>query len=77
MGNQRQIRKGKTAISTSTRNRLGIDIRVHLCCIELAATVEMQFAKIGAFEASTAARSPCRNASGGFFGGRLFLRRSA
>ena len=34
MGNQAQIRKGSTAVSTSTRNfpnRLGIDTRVYLC----------------------------------------------
>ena len=40
MGNQAQIRKGCTAISTSTRNfpnRLGIDTRVYLGSAELAA----------------------------------------
>ena len=40
MGNQAQIRKGSTAISTSTRNfpnRLGIDTRVYLGSAELAA----------------------------------------
>ena len=40
MGNQAQIRKGATAISTSTRNfpnRLGIDTRVYLGSAELAA----------------------------------------
>ena len=40
MGNQAQIRKGSTAISTSTRNfpnRLGIDTRVYLSSAELAA----------------------------------------
>ena len=40
MGNQAQIRKGSTAISTSTRNfpnRLGIDTRVFLGSAELAA----------------------------------------
>ena len=40
MGNQAQIRKGSTALSTSTRNfpnRLGIDTRVYLCSAELAA----------------------------------------
>ncbi|MDR3299396.1 MAG: bifunctional aconitate hydratase 2/2-methylisocitrate dehydratase, partial [Candidatus Accumulibacter sp.] len=41
MGNQAQIRKGSTAISTSTRNfpnRLGIDTQVYLGSAELAAT---------------------------------------
>jgi aconitate hydratase 2/2-methylisocitrate dehydratase len=40
MGNQVQIRRGSTALSTSTRNfpnRLGIDTRVYLCSAELAA----------------------------------------
>ncbi|MQY51986.1 bifunctional aconitate hydratase 2/2-methylisocitrate dehydratase [Rhodocyclus gracilis] len=40
MGNQAQIRKGSTAISTSTRNfpnRLGLDTRVYLSSAELAA----------------------------------------
>ncbi len=40
MGNQAQIRKGSTALSTSTRNfpnRLGIDTRVYLSSAELAA----------------------------------------
>ena len=40
MGNQAQIRKGSTAISTSTRNfpnRLGIDTQVYLSSAELAA----------------------------------------
>ncbi|MEJ2124886.1 MAG: bifunctional aconitate hydratase 2/2-methylisocitrate dehydratase, partial [Alphaproteobacteria bacterium] len=40
MGNQAQVRKGTTAISTSTRNfpnRLGIDTRVYLGSAELAA----------------------------------------
>ena len=40
MGNQAQIRKGSTAISTSTRNfpnRLGIDTSVYLGSAELAA----------------------------------------
>ncbi|MBK6402317.1 MAG: bifunctional aconitate hydratase 2/2-methylisocitrate dehydratase [Rhodocyclaceae bacterium] len=39
MGNQAQIRKGSTAVSTSTRNfpnRLGIDTRVYLSSAELA-----------------------------------------
>ena len=40
MGNQAQIRKGSTAVSTSTRNfpnRLGIETRVYLSSAELAA----------------------------------------
>ena len=40
MGNQAQIRKGATALSTSTRNfpnRLGLDTRVYLSSAELAA----------------------------------------
>ncbi len=40
MGNQAQVKKGSTAISTSTRNfpnRLGIDTRVYLSSAELAA----------------------------------------
>ena len=40
MGNQAQIRKGSTAMSTSTRNfpnRLGVDTRVYLGSAELAA----------------------------------------
>ncbi|MHB1428390.1 MAG: bifunctional aconitate hydratase 2/2-methylisocitrate dehydratase [Rhodocyclaceae bacterium] len=40
MGNQAQIKKGSTAVSTSTRNfpnRLGIDTRVYLSSAELAA----------------------------------------
>ena len=40
MGNQAQIRKGSTAISTSTRNfpnRLGLDTQVYLGSAELAA----------------------------------------
>ncbi|HTH94261.1 MAG TPA: bifunctional aconitate hydratase 2/2-methylisocitrate dehydratase [Rhodocyclaceae bacterium] len=40
MGNQAQIKKGSTAVSTSTRNfpnRLGIDTRVYLASAELAA----------------------------------------
>ncbi|MBK7236812.1 MAG: bifunctional aconitate hydratase 2/2-methylisocitrate dehydratase [Sterolibacteriaceae bacterium] len=39
MGNQAQIKKGSTAVSTSTRNfpnRLGIDTRVYLASAELA-----------------------------------------
>ena len=42
MGNQAQIRKGSTAISTSTRNfpnRLGIDTRVYLGSAELVCHV--------------------------------------
>ena len=44
MGNQAQIRKGSTAVSTSTRNfpnRLGIDTRVYLSSAELAAVCAM------------------------------------
>jgi aconitate hydratase 2/2-methylisocitrate dehydratase len=44
MGNQAQIRKGSTAISTSTRNfpnRLGIDTQVYLGSAELAAVCAM------------------------------------
>ncbi len=40
MGNQAQIRKGATAVSTSTRNfpnRLGVDTRVYLASAELSA----------------------------------------
>ncbi|TAN51255.1 MAG: bifunctional aconitate hydratase 2/2-methylisocitrate dehydratase [Rhodospirillales bacterium] len=40
MGNQAQVRKGSTAVSTSTRNfpnRLGIDTQVYLSSAELAA----------------------------------------
>jgi aconitate hydratase 2/2-methylisocitrate dehydratase len=40
MGNQAQIKKGSTAMSTSTRNfpnRLGVDTRVYLGSAELAA----------------------------------------
>jgi len=40
MGNQAQIRKGSTAMSTSTRNfpnRLGVDTNVYLGSAELAA----------------------------------------
>jgi aconitate hydratase 2/2-methylisocitrate dehydratase len=40
MGNQAQVRKGSTAVSTSTRNfpnRLGLDTRVYLSAAELAA----------------------------------------
>ena len=44
MGNQAQIRKGSTALSTSTRNfpnRLGIDTRVYLSSAELAAVAAL------------------------------------
>ncbi|MCX7149004.1 MAG: aconitase family protein, partial [Rhodocyclales bacterium] len=44
MGNQAQIKKGSTAISTSTRNfpnRLGIDTRVYLSSAELAAVTAL------------------------------------
>jgi aconitate hydratase 2/2-methylisocitrate dehydratase len=44
MGNQAQIRKGSTAVSTSTRNfpnRLGIDTRVYLASAELAAVAAL------------------------------------
>ncbi|MCM8736725.1 bifunctional aconitate hydratase 2/2-methylisocitrate dehydratase [Azospirillum sp. A1-3] len=44
MGNQAQVRKGSTAISTSTRNfpnRLGIDTRVYLSSAELAAVAAL------------------------------------
>ena len=44
MGNQAQIRKGSTAISTSTRNfpnRLGSDTRVYLSSAELAAVAAL------------------------------------
>ena len=44
MGNQAQIRKGATAMSTSTRNfpnRLGLDTRVYLGSAELAAVCAM------------------------------------
>ncbi len=39
MGNQAQVRKGRTAVSASTRNfpnRLGIDTRVSLSSAKLA-----------------------------------------
>ena len=63
MGNQAQIRKGSTAISTSTRNfpnRLGIDTRVYLGSAELASicamlgkipTVDEYMANIGVINA--------------------------
>ncbi len=44
MGNQAQVRKGSTAISTSTRNfpnRLGIDTQVYLSSAELAAVTAL------------------------------------
>ncbi|HJV52313.1 MAG TPA: bifunctional aconitate hydratase 2/2-methylisocitrate dehydratase, partial [Noviherbaspirillum sp.] len=44
MGNQAQVRKGSTAMSTSTRNfpnRLGLDTRVYLGSAELAAVCAM------------------------------------
>ncbi len=44
MGNQAQIKKGSTAVSTSTRNfpnRLGIDTRVYLSSAELAAVAAL------------------------------------
>ena len=66
MGNQAQIRKGSTAVSTSTRNfpnRLGIDTRVYLSSAELAAvcalmgklpTVEEYRAQVAAVNAKAA-----------------------
>ncbi|WP_374547841.1 bifunctional aconitate hydratase 2/2-methylisocitrate dehydratase [Rhodoblastus sp.] len=44
MGNQAQVRKGATAVSTSTRNfpnRLGIDTRVYLSSAELASVAAL------------------------------------
>ncbi len=44
MGNQAQIRKGSTAVSTSTRNfpnRLGIDTRVYLASAEISAVAAL------------------------------------
>jgi aconitate hydratase 2 / 2-methylisocitrate dehydratase len=44
MGNQAQVRKGSTAISTSTRNfpnRLGLDTQVYLSSAELAAVAAL------------------------------------
>ena len=44
MGNQAQVKKGSTAVSTSTRNfpnRLGIDTRVYLSSAELAAVTAL------------------------------------
>ncbi|MDY0014050.1 MAG: bifunctional aconitate hydratase 2/2-methylisocitrate dehydratase [Rhodocyclaceae bacterium] len=44
MGNQAQIKKGSTAVSTSTRNfpnRLGIDTRVYLASAELSAVAAL------------------------------------
>ncbi len=52
MGNQAQIRKGSTAISTSTRNfpnRLGIDTRVYLSSAELASVAAL-LGRIPTFE---------------------------
>jgi aconitate hydratase 2/2-methylisocitrate dehydratase len=66
MGNQAQIRKGSTAMSTSTRNfpnRLGLDTRVYLGSAELAAvcamlgkipTKEEYMANIGVIEKNAA-----------------------
>ncbi len=66
MGNQAQIRKGSTALSTSTRNfpnRLGIDTRVYLSSAELAAvgaligripTAEEYMAAVGGLAGKTA-----------------------
>ncbi|MFD1625429.1 bifunctional aconitate hydratase 2/2-methylisocitrate dehydratase [Azospirillum griseum] len=66
MGNQAQIRKGSTAVSTSTRNfpnRLGIDTRVYLSSAELAAvaallgripTTEEYLAEVGVVNAKAA-----------------------
>jgi aconitate hydratase 2/2-methylisocitrate dehydratase len=66
MGNQAQIRKGSTALSTSTRNfpnRLGLDTRVYLSSAELAAvgallgkipTMEEYMAAVGGLSGKTA-----------------------
>ena len=66
MGNQAQVRKGSTAMSTSTRNfpnRLGLDTRVYLGSAELAAvcamlgkipTKEEYMANIGVINANAA-----------------------
>ena len=66
MGNQAQIRKGSTAMSTSTRNfpnRLGIDARVYLGSAELASvcallgripTMEEYLANIGVLDKNAA-----------------------
>ncbi len=66
MGNQAQIKKGSTAVSTSTRNfpnRLGIDTRVFLSSAELAAvcalmgkipTVAEYMAQVKTLEAKSA-----------------------
>jgi aconitate hydratase 2 / 2-methylisocitrate dehydratase len=66
MGNQAQVRKGSTAMSTSTRNfpnRLGLDTRVYLGSAELAAvcamlgkipTKEEYMANIGALDKNAA-----------------------
>ena len=52
MGNQAQVRKGSTALSTSTRNfpnRLGLDTKVYLSSAELAAVAAL-LGKIPTFE---------------------------
>lgn len=66
MGNQAQIRKGATAMSTSTRNfpnRLGVDTRVYLASAELSAvaallgripTKEEYLAQVGILEKDAA-----------------------
>ena len=44
MGNHAQVRKGSTAVSTSTRNftnRLGIDMRVYLASAELSSVAAL------------------------------------
>ena len=57
MGNQAQIRKGATVVSTSTRNfpnRLGHDTNVYLSSAELAAVAAL-LGKIPTFEEYMAA----------------------
>jgi aconitate hydratase 2/2-methylisocitrate dehydratase len=57
MGNQAQVRKGSTALSTSTRNfpnRLGLDTKVYLSSAELAAVAAL-LGKIPTFEEYLAA----------------------